>query len=191
MAFLQHAPQKSSASRMECFPRSSREITRIVVGQNVGNTHVKTSDPERLELYFSLNTHIPCFKPASLKTAEMLSIAAGILIACGSKKESFRRFGSRKRGSGRPNFIQGWYCRTCALSMRVPNPNPVLDITSAPLGPENLSSTGAQVWRKAPGAFPDSSSVLDTFQSAKGLVSCQGGEGSLSSQCNRALLEET
>ena len=29
-----------------------------------------------------------------------------------------------------------------------------------------LSSTGAGVWRKAPVAFPDSSSVLDKFLSA-------------------------
>ena len=33
-------------------------------------------------------------------------------------------------------------------------------------GPKILSSTGAGVWRKAPMAFPDSSSVLDKFQSA-------------------------
>ena len=33
------------------------------------------------------------------------------------------------------------------------------------MGPEILSSTGAGVWRKAPKAFPDSSSVLDKFQS--------------------------
>ena len=36
----------------------------------------------------------------------------------------------------------------------------------APMGPGILSSTGAEVWRKAPGAFPDSNSVLDKFQSA-------------------------
>ena len=35
------------------------------------------------------------------------------------------------------------------------------------MGPEILSSTGAGVWRKAPRGFPDSSSVLDKFQSAK------------------------
>ena len=34
------------------------------------------------------------------------------------------------------------------------------------MGPEILSSIGAGVWRKAPMAFPDSSSVLDKFQSA-------------------------
>ena len=50
--------------------------------------------------------------------------------------------------------------------MRVPNPSPVLDKNCAPLGPEILSSTGAGVWREAPKAFPDSSSVLDKFHSA-------------------------
>ena len=50
--------------------------------------------------------------------------------------------------------------------MRVPNPSPVLDKNPAPIGPEILSSTGAGVWRKAPKAFPDSSSVLYKFQSA-------------------------
>ena len=34
------------------------------------------------------------------------------------------------------------------------------------MGPKNVSSTGAGVWRKAPEALPDSSSVLDKFQSA-------------------------
>ena len=34
------------------------------------------------------------------------------------------------------------------------------------MGPEMLSSTGAGVWRRAPMAFPDSSSVLDKSQSA-------------------------
>ena len=51
--------------------------------------------------------------------------------------------------------------RTCALPMRLPNPSPVLDKLLAPIGPEILSSLG-----KAPMAFPDSSSVLDKFQSA-------------------------
>ena len=54
-----------------------------------------------------------------------------------------------------------------ALSMRVPNPSPVLDKNPAPMGPEILSSTGAGVWEGAPRAFPDSSSVLDKFQSAR------------------------
>ena len=47
----------------------------------------------------------------------------------------------------------------CARPMRLPAQcwikNP------APMGPEVFSSTGAGVWRKAPMAFPDSSSVLD------------------------------
>ena len=50
--------------------------------------------------------------------------------------------------------------------MRLPDPSPVLDKNLAPMGPEIVSSTGAGVWRKAPMAFPDASSVLDKFQSA-------------------------
>ena len=49
--------------------------------------------------------------------------------------------------------------------MMVPNPSPVLHKNSALLGLEMLSNTGAGVWRKAPGAFPDSSSALDKLQS--------------------------
>ena len=49
----------------------------------------------------------------------------------------------------------------------MPNPGLVVDKNRAPTGPEISSSTGAGVWRKAPKAFPDSSSVLDEFQSAK------------------------
>ena len=48
--------------------------------------------------------------------------------------------------------------------MKLPDPSPVLD-----KGPEILSSTGAGVWRKAPMAIPDSSSVLDKLQSASGI----------------------
>ena len=54
--------------------------------------------------------------------------------------------------------------KTCALPMRLPNPSQALDKTRAPVGPEMLSSTGAGVWKKAPGAFPDSSYVLDKFR---------------------------
>ena len=50
--------------------------------------------------------------------------------------------------------------------MRFSEPSPVLDKNRAPMGPEMLSSTGAGVYRKAPEAFPDSSSVLDESQSA-------------------------
>ena len=50
--------------------------------------------------------------------------------------------------------------------MRLSSSTPALAKKSAPLGPEILSSTGAWVGRKAPKAFPDSSSVLDNFQSA-------------------------
>ena len=56
--------------------------------------------------------------------------------------------------------------KKCALSIRVPNPSPVLDKNRAPMGPELLSNTGAGVWRKAPKRFPDSNSILDKFQSA-------------------------
>ena len=59
-------------------------------------------------------------------------------------------------------FISGAE-KHCALPMRVPNPSPALDKNCAPMGPEILSSTGAGVSRKAPKAFPDSSSVLDRF----------------------------
>ena len=51
--------------------------------------------------------------------------------------------------------------------MRLPDPSPVLDKNRAPMGPEILSSTGAGVWRKAPMAIPDPSSVQDEFQSAR------------------------
>ena len=56
--------------------------------------------------------------------------------------------------------------KNCTLSIRFPDPSPVLDKNRAPMGPEILSSTGAGVCRKAPKAFPDSSSVLDKFRSA-------------------------
>ena len=56
--------------------------------------------------------------------------------------------------------------KNCALSTRVPNPSPALDKNRAPMGPEISSSTGDGVWRKAPKGFPDSSAVLDEFQSA-------------------------
>ena len=55
----------------------------------------------------------------------------------------------------------------CARPMRLLDPSPLLDTNCPPIGPETLSSTEAGVWRKAPMAFPDSSSVLDKLQSAK------------------------
>ena len=72
---------------------------------------------------------------------------------------------------GRPIFIQCRYCEelrslSLSLSMRFPDRSPVLDKNRAPMGPEILSSAGAGAWTKAPMAFPDSSSVLDRFQSA-------------------------
>ena len=59
--------------------------------------------------------------------------------------------------------------KNCALSLsiRFPDRSPVLDKNRAPMRPEILSSTGAGVCRKAPKAFPDSSSVLDEFQSSR------------------------
>ena len=53
-----------------------------------------------------------------------------------------------------------------SLSLSVENCSPALDKNLAPMGPEFLSSTGAGVWRNAPGALPDSSSVLDKLPSA-------------------------
>ena len=53
MAFLQHAPKKSSASKIKGFHQNSREIAQIVCGQNVGSIQFERPDP--VELYFSLN----------------------------------------------------------------------------------------------------------------------------------------
>ena len=47
------------------------------------------------------------------------------------------------------------------VPMRLPNLSLILDEMFALIGPGLLSGTGAGVWRKAPGAFLDSSSVLD------------------------------
>ena len=54
--------------------------------------------------------------------------------------------------------------------MRLPNPNPVLDRNLAPTGSGILSSTGAGVWRNAPGAFSDSKSAPKKFQPANLLL---------------------
>ena len=71
----------------------------------------------------------------------------------------------------------------CALSMRLSNYSPVLDKNRAPMGPNTLSSIGARVWRKAPKAFPDSSSVPDEFQSVnRGGTSYAGYRQHLGSQ---------
>ena len=51
--------------------------------------------------------------------------------------------------------------------IRVPNPSPTLDKNLASMGPGILSSVGVGVWGKAPEAFPDSNTTLDTFESAK------------------------
>ena len=72
---------------------------------------------------------------------------------------------------GRLTFIQCRYWEELhSLSIRFPDPSPVLAKNRAPMGAEILSSTGAGVWRKAPKAFPDSSSVLDQFQYCSGNV---------------------
>ena len=63
--------------------------------------------------------------------------------------------------------------------MRLPDPSPALDKNRAPMRPEILSNTGAGVWRKAPTAFPDSSSVLDKFQSARICGTCGSTPGML------------
>ena len=58
--------------------------------------------------------------------------------------------------------------KSCVLPIRAPNPSPTLDKNLASMGPGILSSVGFWVWRKAPDAFPDSNTTLDTYQSAKG-----------------------
>ena len=87
--------------------------------------------------------------------------ALALSLACGTMGDRF--LSSAGTGKNR------------ALSMRLPNPSPILDKNRAPMGPDILSST--RVCRKAPKAFPDSSSVLDKFQSA---IQCmfenEGGE---------------
>ena len=57
--------------------------------------------------------------------------------------------------------------RVVDLPIRVPNPSPTLHKNLASMGPGTLSSIGVGVWRKAPEAFPDSNTTLDTCQSAK------------------------
>ena len=70
-----------------------------------------------------------------------------------------------------PVLVLGRIALSLYHSMRVPNPSPVLDENRAPMGPEILSSTGTGLLGKAPKGFPDSTSVLDKFQSA--IVSSQ------------------
>ena len=63
MPFLQHAPQKPSASNIEGFPQNSKEIAEIVGGQNVGSMHIKRSNHETFQLstessaYYDLCQH--------------------------------------------------------------------------------------------------------------------------------------
>ena len=97
----------------------------------------------------------------------------------------YRNLGDRflsSAGTGR-NFA-------LSLSMRVAkNCSPVLDKNPAPMGPEILSSTGAGVWSKAPKAFPDSSSVLDKFQSAT--IAIRGENMSTGSSTHRKHLKQS
>ena len=62
-------------------------------------------------------------------------------------------------------FCSAGVGKSCVIHIR-PNPSPALDKTLASMGPGILSSTGVGVWKKAPEAFPDSNTTLDTFQSA-------------------------
>ena len=78
----------------------------------------------------------------------------------------FRTHSLPKASFGRAIFIQCRCWEKLHSIYEVDKASPVLDKNPAPMGPEILSSTGAGVWRKAPKAFPDSSSVLDKFQSA-------------------------
>ena len=64
---------------------------------------------------------------------------------------------------GNQFFIQ---CGCREDPIRVPNPNPTLDKNLASMGPGILSSIGVGVWRKAPEAYPDSHTTLDTCQSS-------------------------
>ena len=84
-----------------------------------------------------------------------------------SQQKTVSRIAPSALKIGRPIFIQRQYGEELrSLSMKLPNPSPVLDKNRAPMGPEILSSAGARVWRKAPKAFPDYNSVLDKFQLA-------------------------
>ena len=70
-------------------------------------------------------------------------------------------------GLGRITLSFSLFFFSLSLSLRFPDRSPVVDKNRAPMGPEILSSTGAEAWRKASMAFPDSSSVLEKFQSAR------------------------
>ena len=47
LAFLQHAPKTSSASKLEGFPQNSTEVAQTIGGPNVGSMHVQRSDREK------------------------------------------------------------------------------------------------------------------------------------------------
>ena len=68
---------------------------------------------------------------------------------------------------GKPIFIECG-CREELCSPHAgAKPSPTLDKDLASMGPGILSSIGVGVWRKAPEAFPDSNTTLDTCQSVK------------------------
>ena len=69
----------------------------------------------------------------------------------------------------------------------LPNPSPTLDKNLASMGPGILSSIGVGVWRKAPEAFPGSSTTLDTFQSAKDIDIAKNLRRFLGRGCDEAL----
>ena len=75
-------------------------------------------------------------------------------------------WGSIEPFGGKSIFIQCGCWEELCSPYAVPNPSPTLDKNLAPMGPRILSSIGVGVWRKAPEAFPDSNTTLDTFQSA-------------------------
>ena len=104
----------------------------------------------------SLDTHTHTLSHTPTRTRHPV-LASGPASGCGT-------YSSDKLGN--PTFIQCGCWGNFARPMRLPHPSPALDKNRAPIGPEILSSTGAGVWRRAPMAFPDSSSVLDKFQSA-------------------------
>ena len=84
--------------------------------------------------------------------------------------------------------------KSCVLPIQVPNPSPTLDKNLASLGRGILSSVGVGVWGKAPEAFPDSNTTLDTCQSAtRGHIptSTGGISGEWSAHCRNLRTKNT
>ena len=97
----------------------------------------------------------------------VLSMLCPRLLGFDSEKSSFGSI------HGRPIFIQyGCWGELCLPYETLPDPRPVLDKNRAPVGQKFYPVLGLWVWRKAPMAFPDSSSVLDKFQSATSGFTC-------------------